>query len=720
MTCAGYEPEPLPRPAVLHLHDGGKESHRETGSTHVIEWHRREGAPWPLGVSWVADEAAFNFAIYSKHATSVTLLLFGREDVVHPCCIRPLDPIRNKSGRVWHCRVASEDVVGAVYYAYSVAGPNEPGSGHRFDEQKILFDPYAPALHFPADFSRAAARAPGSNAGRAPLGILRPVDGFEWTDDVRPQHGSDTVIYELHVRGFTRRANSGVSPEKRGTYAGLVEKIPYLLELGITAVELLPVFEQDPQEGSCWGYMPLSFFSLDHGYAVEQSAEGAVREFREMVRSLHAAGIEVLLDVVYNHTAEGDELGPTYSYRGIDNDTYYLLASDRRHYRNDSGSGNTLHCSNRYVRKMIVDSLEHWAREMHVDGFRFDLASIFARGWDGTLNLDDPPAIAAISSAPDLAGLRLIAEAWDLGSSIIGRSFPGNFWLQWNGRFRDDIRAFVRGDAARVSHAMTRIYGSSDLFPDDLMNAYHAYQSVNFVTCHDGFTLYDLVSYDRKHNEANGQQNADGTDENVSWNCGWEGDEGAPADVLALRTRQAKNFCALLLLSNGTPMLRAGDEFLHTQHGNNNPYNQDNETTWLDWDRLHTHSGVFRFFRMMIAFRKAHPSLGRSRFWREDVRWYGANGGPDLSADSRTVAFYLDGSSEQDSDLYVMMNMNRAPMTFVVQEGPTTAWRRVIDTGRESPDDISEEQPPLETPVCRLEPRSLMVLLRSPDASANR
>jgi isoamylase len=664
-------------------------------------------------VTWIEQEQAYNFAIHSRDAAAVTLLLYDAADPSRPSKRVALDPLVNKSGRVWHCRLSAAEVGDAAYYAYSVAGPDAPGQGHRFDDEKILFDPYARALFFPPRFSRDAACAPGSNAGRAPLGILRPPDPFDWSGDRRAMHTSDLVIYELHVRGFTRRANSGVTEGHRGTYAGLVEKIPYLQALGITAVELMPVCQQDPQEGSYWGYMPLSFFSPHQGYS-SAPAQHVADEFRAMVKALHAAGIEVILDVVYNHTAEGDASGPTYSYRGLDNAVYYLLEPDRVRYRDDSGTGNTLNCANRYVRRMILDSIHVWVNDLHVDGFRFDLASIFTRNEDGSVNLDDPPVISEISSSPNINDARLIAEAWDPGAYELGRSFPGLSWLQWNGSFRDDVRAFVKGDPGRVPALMTRMYGSSDLFPDDVTNAYHAYQSVNYVTCHDGFCLSDLVSYDAKHNEANGQGNRDGSDHNLSWNCGWEGYEGAPTEVVALRRRQVRNFCCLLFLANGTPMLRAGDEFMQRQGGNNNPYNQDNETSWLDWDLLHANEDVFRFFARMIAFRKAHPTLGRSRFWRDDVRWHGVGATPDLSHDSRSVAWFLDGASQEDDDLYVMVNAYWDPLTFEIQDGRPGDWHRVVDTGRESPDDFVE--PGHEVPIDGLRyvvgPRSVVIALR--------
>jgi isoamylase len=679
------------------------------------QWVETEGTPWPLGAHWLEQARSWNFALYSKHATLVTLLLYGGDDFVRPLLAVPLHHLKNKSGRVWHCRIAEKDVAGARYYAYRVEGPDDPSSGQRFDSQKILLDPYARAVFFPPAFDREYAKGRASNDGRAPLGVLEASRlSFAAAAECRPRHAWDTVIYEMHVRGFTRRDNSGVAPDRRGTFAGVIDKIPYLKELGVTAVELLPVFQRDPGERNYWGYMPLNFFAPHSDYASAGTPVGAIREMREMVRALHEAGIEVILDVVYNHTVEGDEIGPTYSYRGIDNRTYYLLqASAPSRYRNDTGTGNVLHTSNMAVRKMVADSMRHWIREMRVDGFRFDLASIFTRRADGSIDLEDPPMISAINADPEFAHVRLIAEAWDLHSYQLGRAFPAIEWFQWNDRFRDDVRAFVRGDRNTVAHLATRLYGSSDLFPDDVLDAYHAFQSVNLVTAHDGFCLYDLVSYSRKHNEANGEGNRDGNDFNVSWNCGWEGDKGASAAVLALRRRQVRNFCALLFLANGTPMFCAGDEFMHTQRGNNNPYNQDNETTWLDWDLLRRNAEIFRFFRMMIAFRKSHPSIGRSRFWRDDVRWYGVSGAPDWGESSRQLAYCLRGASQDDRDLYVMINGGTEARGFTIQEGGPGRWRRIVDTARHSPDDIVEEPdaPVIDAATYRVEPRSVVVLL---------
>ncbi|MDF2971782.1 MAG: glycogen debranching enzyme GlgX [Microvirga sp.] len=666
----------------------------------------------PLGVSYDPEDEAYNFALYSKHATSVTLLLFSAEDFVNPTVVERFDPRLNKSGRVWHRRLPRAVVAERPYYAYLIDGPREPSAGHRFDPAKLLLDPYARAVFFPPNFSREAARKPGSNTGRAALGVILPeARDIEWFPEAASHHTHDAIIYELHVRGFTKRASSGVAPERRGTFAGLVEKIPYLKELGITAVELMPVFQFDPQEGNYWGYMPLSFFAL-HDYAAGAEPADRINEFRCMVRAFHEADIELILDVVYSHTAEGDASGPCYSFRGIDNTTYYLLQDDRSRYRNDSGTGNVLHTANRYVAGMVMDSLHYWASEFHVDGFRFDLASLFTRRSDGSIDLEEPPVLGAIQTDPELAELRLIAEAWDVASYQLGRLFPATTWLQWNGRFRDDVRSFVRGEPGYVERLMRRLCGSDDLFPDTLEDAYHAFQSVNFVSCHDGFCLRDLVSYNEKHNEANGEDNRDGSNENRSWNCGWEGDEGVPERVIELRLRQAKNLFCLLMLANGTPMFGAGDEFLNTQQGNNNPYNQDNETTWLDWDLLETNATFFRFCKAMIAFRKAHPSLSRSRFWREDVRWFGTEGPMDLSDESRTLAFLLAGGSEQDRDLYVMINAHPAERRFLIQGDPRT-WKRVVDTSLASPQDITKvgEEALLSNSSYVVGARSVVVLL---------
>jgi isoamylase len=432
-----------------------------------------------------------------------------------------------------------------------------------------------------------------------------------------------------------------------------------------------------------------------------------------MVQAFHAAGLEVWLDVVYNHTAEGDQNGPTYSYRGVDNTSYYLVQPDG-HYRNDSGCGNTTRCAHAVVRALVLRSLRHWAEEMRVDGFRFDLASVFARDKHGNVDTDQPAMVHEISAVAAQLDVRVVAEAWDIGAYLLGRSFPGLTWRQWNGQFRDDLRSFVKGDGGKVGALMARLYGSDDIFPDRPGDVYHPYQSVNFLTAHDGFCLYDLVAYNQKHNEANGHHNTDGGDNNLSWNCGHEGDANAPAEVMELRRRQVKNFFTLLMLANGTPMFCAGDEFLNTQRGNNNPYNQDNETTWLDWDRLEPNRDMFRFFQRMITFRKSRRMLGRSRFWRDDVKWYGGAGEPDLSYESRSLACRLRGAQFDEGDLYVIINAHDHPLIFHIQEGTAQDWQRIVDTHRPSPQDIADqgEEAPLTSLAYEVGPRTVVVLGR--------
>lgn len=686
-------------------------------TTSTSRWSSIEGTPFPLGATWLPDEKAFNFALYSKHARRVTLRFFG-DDLSAWLYSVEFDPMGNRSDSVWHCRVPFDAVRQARFYAYQIEGPVPvPGFDiHEFDYEKLLLDPYAHDVHFPPAFDREAARGPGSNIGRAPLSVLQPSGcGEIWKNDPLVRHESDLIVYELHVRGFTVDPSSQVDEARRGTFAGVIDKIPYLKELGVTAVELMPVFQFDPQEGNYWGYMPLNFFSPHNGYCEEPATCEQHLEFASMVNALHKADIEVWIDVVYNHTCEGNEHGPTYCYKGIDNSTYYMTTGDPRHpYANYSGTGNTLHTVNRATRQLIVDSLRYWVTELHVDGFRFDLASIFTRNSDGSINTGDPAIFGQIAGDPHLQNTRLVAEPWDAaGAYHLGRSFPGLRWKQWNAAYRDALQKFVRGDGGMIPELMTRLYGSDDLFPDDPEHALRPFQSINYVCSHDGFTMYDLVSYSYKRNWANGHNNVDGHVD-YSWNCGWEGDDGLPPHVRELRKRQVKNFCCLLMLSNGIPMLRMGDEFLNTQHGNSNPYNQDNETSWLDWSALETNADVFRYFKEMIAFRKRHPSLCRSRFWREDVHWHGVDRNPDLSWHSRACAFYLGGASQHDADIYAMINAWWEPLEFGIHESSAGDWKRVVDTARDSPDDIVDEAdaPTVSATTYRVGGRSVVVLVR--------
>ena len=664
-----------------------------------------EGEPWPLGCSWSEANQSYNFALYSKHAIAVTLLLYNDRDFAIPIRVLPFAFPRNKTGRVWHQQVSSPQANGARYYAYQVDGPFDPGHGDRFDRDKILLDPYAKGVFFPPAFSREAAIGAGSNAGKAPLGMLPDRLAAPLLGRPRaPRHSHDLIIYEMHVRGFTRRSNSNVREEERGTFAGVVAKIPYLKELGITAVELLPIQQFEPSQGNYWGYMTLNFFSPHAQYSVVGTPDGALDELRWMVDELHKAGIEILIDVVYNHTAEMGNDGPTYTFRGIDNSTYYASSpSDLSSYRNLSGCGNDLRTTHPAARLLVVDSLRYWATSIGVDGFRFDLASIFARNEDGTLNSEDPPIISEISGDHHLAEVRLIAEPWDAqGGYLMGRAFPGRSWSQWNDHFRDTARSFIGGEGGVVGDLMTRLYGSTDLFPDTLIDADRRYQSINFIDCHDGLNLCDLVSYT---NEAQ-----------RSWNCGYEGTQNVPTEVAAIRRRQVRNFCCLLMLSNGVPMFVAGDEFMHTQGGSPNVHDQDNETTWLDWDLTTKNAEILRFFRLMIAFRRAHPLIARSTGWGANCSWHGFDGDPDLSNASRSIALHLRGASSGDADIYAMFNAHSDELGFRL---PTTStWKRVVDTSLESPCDIVEEAdaPSHDCGSYRLGPRSIAVLLSNAPA----
>ena len=678
-------------------------------------WHQQFGAPWPLGVRWIASERAYNFALYSQHATAVELLFFTAAQPRTPVYQVVLHPGEHRSGPIWHARLSADQLQGAEYYAYRVDGPRPAGGFeiHHFDREKLLLDPYARDVYFPPEFDRQAAIRPGDNLGQAPLGVL-PIEErhFHWDGDRSLRHGADLIIYEVHVRGFTQHASSQVAPERRGTFLGVIDKIPYLQQLGITAVEFLPVFQFDTSDGNYWGYMPINFFAPHAAYASQSAAEDQHSEFREMVKALHAAGIEVILDVVYNHTGEGDHRGPTYSLKGIAVSTYYLLTGNPAEpFANYSGTGNTLHTANRATRQLIVDSLRYWVKEMHVDGFRFDLASIFTRGPDGQISASEPPIFGQIAGDPDLAGVRLIAEPWDIGAYQLGSRFPGTQWLQWNSAYQRCIRRAVRGDEGMIAELMTRLHGSSDLFPEALPFALRPFQSVNYVTSHDGFTLYDLVSYNQRHNEANGHGGEDGQRDD-SWNCGSEGDSQLTDSVLELRKRQTRNMFALLMLSAGTPMFRMGDEFLQTQSGNNNPYNQDNATSWLNWERLQQHADFTAFCRGMIAFRKAHSSLCRSTFWNADIRWYGVELAPDISHGSRCLAYCLHGTSDDPIDLYVLFNGQAVEQTFGIFERGPGQWRKVIDTGLPHPQDLLDEQtaPLVQDRYLRLAPRSLVVL----------
>ncbi len=566
---------------------------KKATATSVPGEHAKRGVPLPLGVT--VRRHGVNFSVFSRYATSCTLVLF-KPEARDPYVEIPLDPLANRTGQVWHVFVEGLDAGLQYGYRFDMQ-PNPDPRFHRFDPSKVLLDPYGLALSNGGSWGEFK---PGKRPYRNSLVIE---SYFDWEHD-RPLNIplADSIIYELHVRSFTQGPTSGVTHP--GTFPGLIEKIPYLKKLGVTAVELLPVneFEEsdtdraNPFTGqpllNLWGYQSTAFFAPNAAYSSNPDGGEQVREFKEMVRAFHKAGIEVILDIVFNHTAEGDEHGPMWSFRGIDNSTYYILECGTGKYENFSGCGNTVNCNNPVVRDFIVDCLRYWVMEMHVDGFRFDLASILGRGQDGSV-LKNPPLLESLAYDPVLANTKLIAEAWDAGGLYQVGSFPSwGRWAEWNGIFRDDIRKFVKGDAGMTSPLATRLLGSPDLY---LSSAREPYHSINFITCHDGFTLNDLVSYNEKHNLANGENNSDGNNANYSWNCGAEGSTDDKA-INQIRLQQQKNFAAILLVSHGVPMILAGDEIGRTQQGNNNAYCQDNEISWVDWKLAEANAGLLRFF----------------------------------------------------------------------------------------------------------------------------
>jgi glycogen operon protein len=659
----------------------------------------RPGSPTPFGASLVPR--GINFAIYSRHARSCALVLF-RDGQPRPFAEIPV-PASFRVGDVFAITVLGLAAEG-LEYGFRLDGPFAPARGHRFDARRVLLDPAARAVAGRAVWGE-------GTAPWQPRGRLVPGD-FDWEGD-RPLRlpAEDLVIYELHVRGFTRGPSSGV--RFPGTYAGLREKVPYLQELGVTCVELMPVFEFDELERprvnaagerlcNYWGYSTLCFYAPKAGYAATGPLGLQGDELKALVKELHQAGIEVVLDVVFNHSAEGDENGPTLSFRGLDNRTWYLLAPDGS-YLNFSGCGNTLNCNHPVVRDFVLNCLRYWVAEYHIDGFRFDLASILGRDPSGA-PLSNPPLLEALALDPVLSQTRLIAEAWDAGGLYQVGRFPAyGRWAEWNGQYRDVVRRFLKGDAGQVVELAQRLVGSPDLYFDRGPGA-----SVNFVTCHDGFTLWDLVSYNDKHNEANGEGNRDGCDANFSWNCGVEGPTADPA-VLALRRRQVKNALTILFLSQGVPMLLMGDEAGRTQRGNNNAYCLDGPQNWLDWGLLERNAELLRYCRHLIAFRKRHPALrqplhpgrpGAGGGFLE-VTWHGTSPWrPDWSPASRSLAFLLrsGGGGAPDDALYVALNAFWEALSFTLPAPPGgRRWHVFANTAVAPPEDVwpPGAEPPL-------------------------
>jgi len=596
-----------------------------------------------------------------------------------------LHPQADRTGDYWHILVPH--LGPGQLYGFAAHGPWAPDDGLRFDSTRVLLDPYGRGTAVPDGYRRLHAGEP-ADASVPMKSVVVDLDAYDWEGD-RPLAlpFRDTVVYEAHLAGFTAHPSSGVARDRRGTYAGFIEKIPYLVDLGITAVELLPIFQFDVQTAAdgltnYWGYQTVSFFAPHSQYASRRSAAAAVDEFRDLVKALHRAGLEVILDVVYNHTAEGGADGPTLSFRGLANDDYYLLGQDRSRYADFTGTGNTMNANGAVVRRLIRDSLRYWVHEMHVDGFRFDLAAVFSRDESGH-PIPEPPILFDIETDPVLAGTRLIAEAWDAGGLYQVGNFAGDRWVEWNGRFRDDVRAFLRGDAGMVGSFVQRVLGSPDLYghKDPDMES-----SLNFVTCHDGFTLNDLVSYDTKHNEPNGEESRDGSDHNLSWNMGAEGPTDDPA-IQRLRDRQVRNFLAVDLLSIGVPMLLMGDEVRRTQEGNNNAYALDDPTSWLDWRLADRHADLHRFTTLAIGLRQELLDV----FEGHEPDLHGIRlGEPDLGPDSRSIAMTFRAAGVS---AHVICNAWWEPLDFELPDpGPGGEWRRRIDTSLPSPDDIAQHQ----------------------------
>jgi len=690
----------------------------------------RVGVPLPLG-TYPRGEGV-NFAFFSRHASRVRLALFDHPEDATAARVIDLDPARNRTGDVWHVWI--EGIRPGQLYAYRVDGPYQPKDGHRFNFNKLLIDPFATAIsRLPTwEFGPARGYDPSvpdgdsvcsmvDNAGAMPKCVFTQ-EHFHWHEDCPPRNPwSKTIIYETHVRGFTIHPSSGV--EHPGTYRGLMEKIPYFKELGVTAVELMPVQEFNEHQvtginpqtgqplGNYWGYDPVAFFAPKASYSSSGGVGQQKLEFKEMVQAFHGAGIEVILDVVFNHTAEGNEQGPTLCFRGIDNTIFYMLADDKRSYKDYTGTGNTINANHPVVRDHILTALRYWVVEMHVDGFRFDLAAVLGRGRSGNL-LPNPPLLERIAEDPILRDVRIIAEAWDAAGAYEVGSFSERRWAEWNGQYRDDVRRFWRGDDGMLGLFASRICGSADIYTK---SGKGPESSINFVTCHDGLTLNDLVSYRYKYNEANGENNHDGTDANFSENYGAEG-ETKDAGIETLRKNQIKNFLLTLLISRGVPMLLGGDEFRRTQGGNNNAYCQDNETSWYDWSCLEKYNEIFRFTRGMIAFRRAHPILSKEQFYTDaEMSWFGPQGGLPDWTDPQEKQFACLIHEDEPGALYLMFNAGVDAVDFGLPPlQPGTRWHVAVDTSREAPQDLfaAGEEPLWEDlQTYHLSPRSSVILL---------
>src|SRR5215469_582001 len=696
-----------------------------TAPTLVPVYEVEVGSPHPLGATIRQD--GVNFSLFSGYATGVELLLFDRHDSPQPLQIIPLIPSKNKTFHFWHVFV--KNLKAGAHYAFRVTGPSVPEAGLRYNHNKVLIDPYARG-NTDTLWKRDTACHDSDNVGTSMRSVVISPEDYDWEGD-KPLNRpiEDTIVYEMHVRGFTKSPTSKV--QHPGSFLGLIEKIPYLKELGVTAVELLPIFDFDETapvrivDGkplwNFWGYSTMSYFAPHSAYCVRPEDGMHLTEFRDAVKALHKAGIEVILDVVFNHTDEGTAQGPTFSFRGFDNRSYYyLVSSGPQYYMDYSGCGNTFNCNHPIAQKLIVESLRYWVKEAHVDGFRFDEGSILSRGEDGSPEVH-PPLVWQVELDEDLMDTKLIAEAWDAAGLYQIGHFPGDRWGEWNGRFRDTVRRFVKGDSGVVGQVADSIGGSANLYQ---ARGGKPTNSINFISCHDGFTLNDLVSYNSKHNEGNGEGNKDGINENLSWNCGVEG-ESTDAAIEKLREQQIRNFATILMLSRGVPMFLAGDEVRNTQHGNNNAYCQDNQIGWFDWNKPEKHPDLHRFWRRMIEFRKKYAAVRKNSFFTgevnrrglKDVTWHGTKlcspGWYDSQA--RALGFTLAGF-DIDPDIHVMMNMHWETLDMDVPLIAGRRWFRIVDTSMPSPSDIADPGIEVACPdqSYRVNSRSIVVLVNKP------
>ncbi len=672
------------------------------------------GSPAPIGAT--LKKNGVNFSVFAQNAKSIELLLFSDKDDITPSHTFKITKDENKSYYYWHIFI--EDITAGQYYAYRVDGEYNPSKSFAYDKSKLLIDPYAKGIYAKNYDRRKATEYGIDNIAYAYKSVVIDDDNYDWEGDTHlSKKLSDLVIYEMHIGGFTNAENSGIEKDKRGTFAAVIEKIPYLKSLGINAIELMPVFAFDEQDApynksNYWGYSPISFFSIHNAFGTQKEPISAINEFKDMIKALHKEGIEVILDVVYNHTSEADYNGPLQSMRGFDNGTYYIInENDKSEYLDFTGCSNTFNANHSVSRRMIIDSLKYWVEEMHVDGFRFDLASVLSRS-EGGEPIVNPPIIWSIESEPSLACTKLIAEAWDASGLYQLGVFTGDKWAEWNGKYRDDVRQFIKGNQGMVSTIASRIVGSPDIFKK---STYTVSKSIHFVTCHDGFTMNDLVSYNHKHNADNGESNLDGANDNHSWNCGVEG-KSENEKIERLRLKQIKNFFAISFLSQGTPMLLMGDEIRRSQNGNNNAYCQDNEISWMDWNLVEENKELLNYVRSLIDITQefevlrysknisTKPSTDDSPF----ITWHGTSlNEPDWSDNSHTLGFEYHMPSRKER-LLVLMNMYWDDLDFEIPKAIYGKWNLQVDTAQDNSDTCALFD---ENDKLLVENRSIVVLI---------